>query len=189
MKRSNRLVSMFWLAIFLAASGPLFAAPPQDLTGHWDGAIVLPTAKLEINLDFSKQPDGSWKGDISIPLQNIKDMALSDIKFDGTKASFAIPGIPGNPAFAGTLSADGAKITGDFTQGGQKFAFEITRGTSPVAKAKKALEGFDDVVAQGLAKINVPGAAVAFVEDAKGQVTGIELYQPGGVFEAKRIKD
>jgi hypothetical protein len=28
-----------------------------------------------------------------------------------------------------------------------------------------------------------------FVEDAKGQVAGIELYQPGGVFEAKRIKD
>ncbi|MEN6310567.1 MAG: DUF3471 domain-containing protein, partial [Acidobacteriota bacterium] len=26
-----------------------------------------------------------------------------------------------------------------------------------------------------------------FVEDAKGQVTGIEIYQPQGVFEAKRI--
>jgi hypothetical protein len=28
-----------------------------------------------------------------------------------------------------------------------------------------------------------------FMEDAKGQVTGIEIYQPGGVFEAKRIKE
>ena len=27
-----------------------------------------------------------------------------------------------------------------------------------------------------------------FVEDAKGQVTGIEIYQPGGVYEAKRVK-
>jgi CubicO group peptidase (beta-lactamase class C family) len=165
MKNSNRLFVLLFITFFLVASSPLLAAPAQDLAGHWDGAIVLPTAKLEINLDFVKQPDGSWKGDISIPLQNIKDMALSDIKFDGAKASFVIPGIPGNPAFAGTLSSDGNRIAGDFTQGGQKFTFEITRGASAAAKAKKALEGFDDVVTQGLTKINVPGAAVAVVKD------------------------
>jgi CubicO group peptidase (beta-lactamase class C family) len=165
MKRSNRLLGMFWLAIFLAMTGPTISAAPPDLAGHWDGAIVLPTTKLEISLDFAKQPDGSWKGDISIPLQNIKHMALTNIKSDGAKASFEIPGIPGNPAFAGAFSADGNKIAGDFAQGGQKFAFELARGADPIAKAKKALEGFDDIVIKGLAQINVPGAAVAVVKD------------------------
>jgi CubicO group peptidase (beta-lactamase class C family) len=165
MKRTIRNSRAIALILFLFTAIPAFPAAPADLTGHWDGAIALPTMKLEINLDFSKLPDGSWKGDISIPVQNIKDMALSGIKLDGTKASFAIPGIPGNPTFAGTLSADGKTIAGDFTQGGQKFTFEITRGADPAAKAKKALEGFDEVVTQGLAKINVPGAAVAVIKD------------------------
>jgi CubicO group peptidase (beta-lactamase class C family) len=152
------------IMIFLSLSIPAPAAP-ADLTGHWDGAIALPTMKLEINLDFSKQPDGTWKGDISIPVQNIKDMALANIKSDGAKAAFEIPGIPGNPAFSGSFSADGTKLAGDFTQGGQKFPFEITRGADPATKAKKALEGFEDVVTQGLAKINVPGAAIAVIKD------------------------
>lgn len=165
MNRSVRNSVFIALVLFLSAGVPSLAAAPPDLAGHWDGAIVLPAMKVEFNLNFMKQADGSWKGDISIPIQNIKNMPLSDIKADGAKISFAMPGIPGNPAFAGTLNADGNKLAGDFTQGGQKFTFEIARGADPAAKAKKALEGFDDVVAQGLAKINVPGAAVAVVKD------------------------
>jgi CubicO group peptidase (beta-lactamase class C family) len=166
MKYPARLFGL--LVILLSAAFiPALTAAPADLAGHWDGAILLPTAKLEIGLDFSKQPDGTWKGDITIPVQNIKHMALANIKSDGVKASFEIPGIPGNPAFAGAFSPDGAKISGDFTQGGQKFPFELSRGADPVAKAKKALEGFDDVVAKGLGQINVPGAAVAVVKDTE----------------------
>ncbi len=168
MKRTTRSTqSLAFLFFMVAAAAPLLQAAPADLAGHWEGAIVLPTAKLEIALDFAKNPDGSWKGDITIPLQNIKHMALATIATDGAKASFAIPGIPGNPAFAGAFSPDGSKISGDFTQGGQKFPFELARGADPVAKAKKALEGFDDVVTKGLAQVNVPGAAVAVVKDTE----------------------
>ncbi|MGZ7065877.1 MAG: serine hydrolase domain-containing protein, partial [Candidatus Aminicenantales bacterium] len=165
MNRAIRNCLFAAIILILSANVPALPAAEPDLAGHWDGAIALPSVKLQINLDFTKLPDGAWKGDISIPLQNIKDMPLSDIKLDGMNASFAIPGIPGNPAFAGTLSADGSKLTGGFTQGGQKFTFELTRGADPSAKARQALEGFDDVVIQGLAKINVPGAAIAVVKD------------------------
>jgi CubicO group peptidase (beta-lactamase class C family) len=170
MTHSTRLfrpLAVILLAAILvpAAAAPAVMAAPADLAGHWEGAIALPTMKLEINLDFTKQPDGTWKADISIPVQNIKDAALANIKSDGAKASFELPGIPGNPAFSATLSADGNKLSGDFTQGGQKFPFELTRGADPATKAKKALEGFDEVVTKGLAAINVPGAAVAVVKD------------------------
>jgi CubicO group peptidase (beta-lactamase class C family) len=165
MKHPARLSRLGVILLLAAASALPLTAAPAELAGHWEGAIALPSMKLEIKVDFAKQADGAWKGDISIPAQNIKDMALADIKTEGTAVSFEIPTIPGGPAFSGSFSADGATISGDFTQGGQKFPFELTRGADPIAKAKKALEGFDDVVIKGLEQIKVPGTAVAVVKD------------------------
>jgi len=164
MKHAARLFIFLFAVLLAALAAPPLPASAADLSGHWDGAIVLPSMKLEIGLDFGKQRDGTWKGSISIPVQNIKDMALANVKTDGSRASFEIPGVPGNPAFSGAFSADGGKISGEFTQGGQKFPFEIVRGLAPAAKARKALEGFDEVVIKGLDQIKVPGAAIAVIE-------------------------
>jgi CubicO group peptidase (beta-lactamase class C family) len=160
-------VPLVLLVIFLVAvSGPgVAAAPPQDLAGHWEGTIDVPGSKLEVNLDFVKQADGTWKGDISIPVQGAKDLLLAGIKAEGMDVAFAISGIPGDPTFKGQMSADGAKITGKFSQGGGTFPFELARAADPVAEAKKALEGFDETVAKGLAQLKVPGAAIAIVKD------------------------
>jgi hypothetical protein len=35
----------------------------------------------------------------------------------------------------------------------------------------------------------VPIISVRFIEDAKGAVTGLESFQPDGVYEFKRVKD
>ena len=163
----KRLDIPFILFVFFAfiASGQAPAAPPQDLAGHWEGTIDVPGSKLEVNLDFVKQADGTWKGDISIPVQGAKDLLLAGIKAEGMDVAFAISGIPGDPTFKGQMSADGAKITGKFSQGGGTFPFELARAADPVAKAKKALEGFDETVAKGLALLKVPGAAIAIVKD------------------------
>jgi CubicO group peptidase (beta-lactamase class C family) len=167
MKKANRVPALLAVVFLAAASVQSLQAAPADLAGHWDGAIALPSMKLEISLDFAKQADGAWTGDISIPIQNVKNMALANIKTDGTAVSFEIPTIPGKPAFSGTFGGDGTKITGEFTQAGQKFPFELARGASPVAKARTALEGFDDVVIKGLSQIKVPGVAIAVVKDTE----------------------
>jgi CubicO group peptidase (beta-lactamase class C family) len=165
MKKTNRAVVFLAIAFLAAASVQVLPAAPADLAGPWDGAIVLPSMKLEISLDFAQQADGAWKGEISIPAQNIKGMALANIKTDGAAVSFEIPTIPGKPTFSGAFSGDGAKIAGDFTQGGQKFSFELIRGASPAARARKALEGFENVIIKGLDQIKVPGVAIAVVKD------------------------
>jgi len=163
----KRLDIPFILFVFFAliALGQAPAAPPQDLAGHWEGTIDVPGSKLEVNLDFVKQTDGTWKGDISIPIQGAKDLPLAGIKVEGTDVAFSISGIPGDPTFKGQMSADGAKISGKFSQGGGSFPFELARAADPAAKAKKALEGFDEIVAKGLAQLKVPGAAIAIVKD------------------------
>ena len=67
MKNSRRFVSIFFVFMSLLATGPVpaAAAPAQDLAGHWEGVIELPGTKLAVDLDFVRQSDGTWKGDIS----------------------------------------------------------------------------------------------------------------------------
>ena len=161
----RRLALTVSIVLVLSVIHPAFSAPVQDAAGHWEGAIELPGTKLEVDVDLAKRIDGTWTGDITIPAQGAKDLPLGAIKVEGADVSFAIAGVPGDPVFKGQMSADGAKIAGKFTQGGQTFPFELKRGDDPVAKAKKALEGFDEVVAKGLAALKVPGAAVAVVKD------------------------
>jgi CubicO group peptidase (beta-lactamase class C family) len=81
------------------------------------------------------------------------------------QVSFVISGVPGDPTFKGTLSEDGTKITGDFTQNKQTFPFTLSREASPVIKAKDAIADFDTIVEKGLKSLNNPGVAVAIVKD------------------------
>jgi Beta-lactamase class C and other penicillin binding proteins len=172
------LTLLAMILIISAAAVPLPAAvlpspTPQaepsaepTLAGHWEGIIELPGQKLEINIDFVLK-EGSWTGDISIPVQKSQDLPLIGIVLDGFKAAFAIQGIPGEPTFKGEISADGKKMTGTFTQGGAKFPFSLELGADPTAKIRAALEGFDQIVEDALKALKVTGAAMAVVKNDK----------------------
>ena len=148
---------LFGLLFFLA---PAHAEPA--LEGHWQGAIVLPSGKLEIDVDFAAA-SGALTGDISIPAQNLRDFALAELGRDGAAVRFKMPGIPGNPSFAGELAADGAAIRGSFYQGLANFPFELLRAESRAEKARAALAEFDAVAAAAVKSWNVPGLGVAVV--------------------------
>jgi CubicO group peptidase (beta-lactamase class C family) len=150
--------------LLIAAALPVLAAEPASPAGHWDGAIEIPGTKLAIDVDLVQGEGGAWKGDISIPLQKARDLPLTNIKVEGTAVSFEIQGVPGTPTFNGTLSADGATIAGDFTQGGGKFPFELKRGAAAGDAAKDALAGYDGFVDKMVQDWKVPGLAVAIVK-------------------------
>jgi CubicO group peptidase (beta-lactamase class C family) len=134
----------------------------DSAAGRWDGSIALPSMKLEIQIDL-EHAAGAWKGTIDIPAQGARDLPLTAISIDGAKVSFQIAGVPGTPAFNGTLAAD--KIEGDFTQGGGTFPFTLTRGKKDDPAAK--LAGMDDFVTGALESWDVPGIALAVVADGK----------------------
>ncbi len=136
----------------------------QKIAGHWEGAIELPGMKLEILVDFRLTAEKKLEGFISIPLQKAKDLPLADIRADG-EISFAIAGVPGNPVFRGQLDEKGQKLSGKFTQSGQTFPFYLNKGEDPVARARKTLEGIDELINKALADLKVPGLALAVVKD------------------------
>jgi len=102
------------------------AAP--EFLGHWEGAIEVPGNALTVIVDLAYE-DGLWSGTTDIPMQGAKGLPLSGITAGDGSIEFALADIPGNPTFSGKL-ADG-RITGDFTQGGQSFPFELGREAIP----------------------------------------------------------
>jgi hypothetical protein len=121
--------SIVAMAIVTVVSGTTSARAlplqkPGSAAGHWTGTISGPEIAVEVDL----APKGdAWQATISIPVQNTKGVPLSDVSIQGTAVKFAIPGAPGNAHYAGTLSADGKTISGDFMQGGATLPLTLTR--------------------------------------------------------------
>ena len=164
MKKQIR--SMIILVILM--SGTIFPdcsfAQSNDVTGHWEGEIQIPGQALEIQIDFAPG-ENRLKGTVTIPIQNLKDKSLDQIEVIGDSVKFIIPGIPGNPTFMGKISVDGQMLSGDFTQAGMTFPFELTRMERGFAKAKRALKGFDTLAVKALKDWLVPGIGIAVVYD------------------------
>ena len=97
--------------------------------GHWTGTIAGPEIAVEV--DLARKGADAWHGTISIPSQGTKGIPLSELSITGTAVKFAIPGAPGNARYAGTLSADGKTISGDFMQGGATLVLTLTRQGEP----------------------------------------------------------
>ncbi|HJQ23790.1 MAG TPA: serine hydrolase [Blastocatellia bacterium] len=152
--------------IICLVAAPIRAAGVQDakFIGHWEGAIQVPGSPLAIAVDFAAKA-GGLSATISIPAQSAKDLPLTDVSQNGNDIAFKISGVPGDPTFKGTLAADGAKITGTFTQGGVDIPFALERKASAAATAQEALKGFDEAALDAMKKFDVPGMAIAIVKD------------------------
>ncbi len=168
-------VSYGWLVLSVAAllflnSAIVRSQEQVDLAGIWEGAIELPGTRLGITIEFKSGPDGSLTGDIDIPLQNARDLPLSNIRVFGDSTTFDLPNVPGSPRFAGVTAPDRQSIAGDFTQGGQTFPFQLTKKSS--AELAQDSEKLEQQLARLRAYIDTtmkswktPGLAMAIVKD------------------------
>jgi CubicO group peptidase (beta-lactamase class C family) len=188
--RSKRLL-VFAAAMAAVAFTAADVPSPQ---GRWRGAIELPGQSLEVLVRITPAEGGVWGGTIDIPAQGARNLTLTGFEVDSGRVRFSISGIPGDPTFQGTLSAEGqgGSLAGDFTQGGRTFPFRLRRSeaeaeaeaeaaTSGTSAAAGALEGFDGFVESALETWKVPGLAVAIVKD--GEVVLLKGY---GLRDVKR---
>ena len=163
MRLPVRLLPALLLPALLAAQ-----QPPTDLcSGHWDGTIDLPTAKLAFDIDFIRKPDESCAGDISIPAQNARDVTLLNVVVRSDSVRFTISGVPGTPTFSGVRSSDGRTIRGTFAQGAASFPFSMTAGRSKPDDARAALAGMDAWIDSALVAWKVVGLSVGITVDGE----------------------
>ncbi|MFB4167967.1 hypothetical protein [Virgibacillus sp. JSM 102003] len=85
---------------------------------------MVPNQPLDIIVSINKNDE--WSGNISIPVQGVNDYPLSSITVNNKDISFFME-IQGHQiSFKGNI--DDNKIEGDFSQHGQIFPFELTKG-------------------------------------------------------------
>ena len=125
--------------------------------------------ELAIIIDFNETEDGSLTGLIDIPLQQAIDLPLINIQLKANSISFEIQDVPGSPKFDGNISEDGNTISGDFTQSGQNFTFEIKRKSLEEAileeqTLEECLNKIRTFIDSTMKIWKVPGVAIAVVK-------------------------
>ncbi len=120
----NHLVARVSIAALWLAG--MTASAETDMRGHWSGSLESPAGSIAIEVDLDKA-DGGWIGSISIPTQGASGLPLDQISFNSGKASFHLKGVPGDPTFTATLSADGKVLEGNFVQGGASQPLKLSR--------------------------------------------------------------
>ncbi|PIQ25057.1 hypothetical protein COW36_07490 [bacterium (Candidatus Blackallbacteria) CG17_big_fil_post_rev_8_21_14_2_50_48_46] len=144
---------------------PVFALP----TGEWQGTIQIPGQALEVVVHLRQNAEGVWQGSIDIPAQNSKNLPLSAIVLDKQKMRFSIAGIPGNPSFDGELNPEESELKGQFSQGGQTFAFALKRPNAEAqlqaaAKEEALIDSLREKIEQRRKEWKTPGLGVALVK-------------------------
>jgi CubicO group peptidase (beta-lactamase class C family) len=166
----RRILRSVTLIGLLLAFSPILHRPvtaqASEIAGPWTGVVQLPSGELKIEVTLARSA-GGWSGTIDIPAQGALALPLGKVAVEGSAVSFTLPGVPGEPAFTGTLAQDGAAISGTFTQAGQTFPFKLLRKADPSSSAASALDGFDQFVESAMKSWSVPGLAVAIVKDGK----------------------
>ena len=92
------------------------SAQTPAAAGRWEGAISLPGTELQVVLTLVA-PGTAWSGTIDIPAQGAAALPLGKVAVEGSAVSFTLPGVPGEPAFKGTLAPDGASLVRHFHTG------------------------------------------------------------------------
>ena len=125
MRSLNRFLALTAFAALLAYA--------QDISGDWQGTLKAGAQELRILLQIAKSDHGEWRAAmLSIDQSPDRGASIPATSFslDGSNILFAIDTI--RCSYDGKLSADGASISGTWTQG-RPLPLEFRRATKETA--------------------------------------------------------
>jgi hypothetical protein len=161
----------------MAAEGIAVAQSTTGGAGHWEGSIEVPGQALAIVVDLAPKEGQPWVGTISIPAQNLKGFPLTDITVKENAVGFGMKGVPGDPRFTGTLSADGKSIAGHLSQGGGTLPFTLAwKGEAKIEEPPKSTEITKDLEGAWEGSLDVQGNVLRLVlklANQPGGATGV----------------
>jgi fermentation-respiration switch protein FrsA (DUF1100 family) len=120
---------------FLIAVLVSFTMFGQEITGQWNGILKVPGAQLRVVFNITKTENG-YSSTLDSPDQGVKGIPVTATSFENSVLKLAIPSA--GIAYEGTLK-DNA-IAGNFKQGGQSFALDMSRGTAEKEAVKRPQE-------------------------------------------------
>lgn len=141
---------------FAASAQPLSqaTAAPTAFVGDWTGSLNAGGQNLPIVFHIAAA-DGGLSATWDSPSQGAKGMETKSVTLAGTTLEIDVPMVRGG--YAGTLSADGKEIMGQWKQGGVSFALDLRRGAA-VAEPRRPQTPVPPFPYQSL-EVSLPGGA------------------------------
>jgi len=110
----------------LLGLAPATAQPAGELEQQWVGRFEMNGASLTFSVGLTPDGEGGMDGVISIPFQNVEDLALGEAVFVSRQVRLVVPP-PTDAVFEGKLSPDGKVVKGTLTQGENEYPFTLER--------------------------------------------------------------
>jgi non-heme chloroperoxidase len=127
LKLNGKMLWVYVLAILFA--GSLLHA--QDITGNWQGALIIPQGKpLRIVLQVTRDDSGALKAKLYSIDQGPEGNRLDSITVQDSTVKFVLGMVQGS--YEGKLSPDGNSITGKWTQG-SPLPLDLQKATKDTA--------------------------------------------------------
>jgi hypothetical protein len=161
-RRLDRAMRSLALASVLLAPLSLARAGTADPSGHWEGAIQAPSREVPVSVDLARDDKGKLAGTFSNPGERITGYPLAAVAVDGSAVRLEIKtGGSGTQTFAGTLSADGRSLAGDFLISVYSVPFTLTRtGDAQIAPAPRSPAIDAALVGEWRATLEIEGKAL-----------------------------
>jgi len=121
-----------------ASAADLAQVKASPVDGDWAGVLRAGEVSLSLVLHLHAAPGGKIEGSLDSLDQGSTGIACDNVTFEGQKLTFDVPAVRGN--YAGTLSSDGNKLSGTWTQG-SPLPLELTRETKHTRLAEPASAG------------------------------------------------
>ncbi|CAN1571840.1 MhpC Predicted hydrolases or acyltransferases (alpha/beta hydrolase superfamily) [Flavobacteriaceae bacterium] len=112
-------------AFFTIAFLVIFNAFGQEITGQWNGILKVPGGQLRVVFNISKTENG-YTTTMDSPDQGAKGIPVTTTHFENSVLKLQIP--TATISYDGTLNSDNT-IVGSFSQGGQSFAMNMSKGS------------------------------------------------------------
>lgn len=114
------------VALTLGAAPHAWAQTPNP-TGHWDGVIRAPFGEVRVAVDLTKDESGNLHGTFSNPGEQINGLPFARVTMEGRSVTLDLKTGTQQQTFKGTLSPDGASISGDFLISVYGVPFDLKR--------------------------------------------------------------
>ena len=98
------------------------------VAGTWNGTLATGAASLRLRLNIAKSSAGAATGTMDSLDQGANGIPLSTITLKDGKLRFEAKGIGG--VYEGELTPDGAKLKGQWQQGGQSLPLEFAKAAA-----------------------------------------------------------
>jgi len=154
----------FFILIILALASLLSG---QSIQGEWNGSLQIPGTTLDMSITLVEEQDG-WEGTLDIPLQNVKNMELVDLSIQGKDIYFALPKVPGQASYSGTINENATSITGVFAQAGQSMDLNFAKASEEdFQRILTGIKNLEQSIDSLLLAKNVPGMGIGLMKDGK----------------------